>query len=229
MPTKQTKKQVCLGQVAFVVNRVDGEIERTMVGAIDEHGYHFLDGSSDSRPHWFDYDQAVVVVDERLKSREKKLLKELQALGRRRKILKSEENKGTVMRSTLKVTELRMLEKRTRSRRLRRVKVPEQHLHPGNSVYVIITPKIGSLQEEVYRPYTHFVLETKISTVCFSPDGEVHYTFTTPFDVIKYFLEKDQAIRELENLSEPVIHAGVPVVTHKEEKEKLAETENIPV
>jgi hypothetical protein len=80
----------------------------------------------------------------------------------------------------------------------------------------------------VYRPYPHFVLETKVQQVYFEADGTVHYSFATPFKIEEYFLLKHKAVRRLESMSEPGTLEPVPCVSHDEERRKIDEIEDIP-
>jgi hypothetical protein len=86
-------------------------------------------------------------------------------------------------------------------------------------VYVVITPATRS-EFETYRPHKHFVLETEIASVCFSPDGQVYYTFSTPFIVREFFLSRRGA--SLRNFSEPGTKNLVPFVSRKQAKEENA-------
>jgi hypothetical protein len=227
MATETNEKRVLLGQEAFVVVTTDGGVERTMVGAMDSDGYQFLNGLYNHRTHYFDYDQAVATADEKLKVREDNLRAELRQVVRRRKQLKSEANKTEVMSSPYKVVDLRQVDKKKRVKHLKSVMVPEWYMYPGDSVYTVITPWILS-RSEAYRPYSHFVLETQVSTVCFSPDGVPHYTFETRFEVKEYFLLKHKAIRSLESLCLPGSLKLVPFVSFEEDQQKLSEIEDIP-
>lgn len=225
-----SQKQVRLGQEAFVVVTTDGEVERTMVGAIGAYGYEFLNGcSSSSRSHWFDFDKALDEAVNGLKARESRLRQELRALAKRRKFLQSDEYRLGVMGSSLKVVDLSSGERRGRTRRLKSVTIPRDYLSPGASVYVVVTPKTRTGEHrEVYRPYSHFVLETKVQQVYFEADGTVHYSFITPFKVEEYFLLKHKAVKCLESFSEPGTLEPVPYVSHDEERKKLDEIEDIP-
>ena len=220
--TKAKGNDVQLGQGAFVVVSTDGEVERTMVGALEANGYRFLNGCSDGREHSFDFDQAVATADERLKTREAELRATLRALGRRRKYLESAEYKDRVMTTPYKVVDLRQVEKRQRTLQLKVVSIPVMYLYPGCLVYVVITP-LTQHRYDVYRPYKHFVLETKVQSVCFTADGEVHHTFSTPFVVDDFFLNKDDAVEYLSNFSEPGTLETIPYVSHEEEKKQLLE------
>jgi hypothetical protein len=223
------QKQVRLGQEAFVVVTTDGRVERTMVGAIGPYGYEFLNGCSSGRGHWFDFDEARDEAVNKLKAHESRLRQELRALAKRWKFLQSDEYRSEVMNSSLKVVDLNPGERRGRTRRLKSVTVPGDYLLPGASVYVVITPKTkASEHREVYRPYPHFVLETKVQQVYFEADGTAHYSFTTPFEVEEYFTLKHKAVRCLESFSELGTLESIPYVSHDEERQKIDEIEDIP-
>ncbi|MDD2657641.1 MAG: hypothetical protein PHD04_03225 [Candidatus Pacebacteria bacterium] len=98
-------------------------------------------------------------------------------------------------------------------------------------VYVIITPLTRPNPGwDVYRPHKHFVLETEVRSVCFSPDGQVHYAFSTRFVVEEFFLSREEATAKLRSFSEPGTEDVVPFVSSKQEKEenKKLLDDNIP-
>ncbi len=220
---KRGKSQaVTLGQEVFVVTGTDGGIERTMVGALEGKEYILLNGQSCGlATHWFSLDLAIEAAAEQIKSREALLRAELRNLARRRKHILSIEYQAAVLDSPYKVADLRAEGRAVRSRRIRTVTVPSEYLCPGCRVYTIITPQTRVRWEEVYRPHPHFVLETEVRRVHFSPDGVVHYTFVTPFVVSEFFLDKDAAIRTLSNYSEPGTLETVPFVSLEEEQQAL--------
>jgi hypothetical protein len=228
MGSKDKSKTARLGQEVFVILTTGGKVERTMVGALEDNGYMFLNGLHSSWTHWFDFDQAVSAAEERVKEREAALRAELKALGRWRKYLLSEEYRADVFSPPYKVTNLGSDEDRKRTRYLKNVKVPERYLCPGCRVYTIITPGTRVRWKEVYRPHPHFVLETEVQTVYFSPDGVAHYRFATPFEVTEFFPSKDEAVKRLSNFSEPGVLEDVPFVSQDEEKQKLGEMDDIP-
>ncbi len=228
MGSKDKAKTVRLGDEAFVVLTTGGKVERTLVGALEGNGYMFLNGLHSSRTHWFDFDQAVSVAEERVKKREVALRAELKALGRWRKYLLSEKYRADVFSPPYKVTDLGPGEDRKRTRHLKSIKVPLEYLLPGCRVYMVITPQTRAKWEKVYRPHSHFVLETEVRTVHFTPDGVAHYTFSTPFEVSEFFLQKHEAVKKLLSFSEPGTLEAVPFVSQKEEKEKLSELDDIP-
>jgi hypothetical protein len=222
MKDKAKASGVQLGQEAFLVTTADGQVERTMVGELDTMGYRFLNGCSVGRGHCFSFDQAIALADAHLKQQEVKLRASLRALGKRRKYLQSAEYKDEVMAAPYKVVDLRQVEKRKRTRQIKKVSVPEQYVIPGCLVYVVITPSTR-YRFEGYRPFTHFVLQTMVSTVCICVDGGVHYTFTTPFVVEDFFLSKDMAMKNLFNLSKSGKLEATGYVSHEEERKHLLE------
>ena len=228
MSSKDKAKTVRLGQEAFVMLTTGGKVERTMVGALEGDGYLFLNGLHSSRTHWFDFDNALSAAEEGVKKREAALRAELKALGRWRNYLLSPKYRADVFSPPYKVADLEPFENRKRTRYLKNVKVPEGYVCPGCRVYAIITPRTQTRWENVYRPHPHFVLETEVRTVYFSPDGVAHYMFATPFEVTEFFPSKDEAIKRLSNFSESDVLKDVPCVSHEEEKQKLQELDDIP-
>lgn len=219
------KRIVRIGQRAFVLSG-DGEVVRTMVAKIDERGYQFLNGDHGSHPHWFAFKDAIAAASARIDARQKAFRKELRALARKRRTLETQSYRNDVMNAPYKVVELRdemtvgfAMSRRTR--KLKKVRVPETHLRPGRLVYVIITPATRPNPGwEVYRPHKHFVLETEVTSVCFSPDGQIHYTFSTRFIVGEFFLSREEATAKLQSFSEPGTKDPVPFVSSQQEKEE---------
>jgi hypothetical protein len=218
---------VALGQEAFVVVTTDGEVVRTMVAAISMRGYTFANGLYSGRTHWFDYDQAVGAAVAGIKEREKRLRAELRSLARRRKVLGSAEHKAAVFAAPYRFADPRQIEKRDRTRHLKQVAVPESYLRPGERVYMVVTPTTRE-RYGAYRPYPHFVLEVEVSTVCLRADGSVHYTFSTPFEVNEIYHLKDKAVRALQSSLGPEASGNVPYVSHEQEQQGIADTDDIP-
>jgi hypothetical protein len=219
------KRVIRIGQEVFVLSH-DGEVIRTMVAGLDEKGYRFLDGSSHRRPHWFTFKDAVVAASDRINARQTALRKALRTLALKRRALETQEYQDGVMREPYKVVDLQAMmtyAQSRRSRKLKKIRVPETHLALGHMVYVIITPMTHSESREyAYRPHKHFVLETAVKSVCFSPDGQVHYTFSTPYVVDKFFLSRTEAGTGLQkSFSEPGTKDFVYFVSSKQEREEL--------
>lgn len=218
---------VHLGQAAFVLSP-DGEVVRTMVGELDEKGYRLLNGYNERSPHWFSFQDAVAAANNRISVRQTALRKELRVLARKCRELETQNYRDCVMNaSSYRVVDLRdettiLHGRRSRPRELKTVLVPDEYQIPGSMVYTIITPRTHSkFDAAVYRPYKHFILETKVTSVCFSPDGKAHHTFSTPFVVEEFFLYRKDAIAKLESFSEPGTRESAPFVSHKQEKAEL--------
>lgn len=218
-----TRKVVRLGQEAFVLSP-DGEVVRTMVAKLEREGYQFLDGSSYHRPHWFSFQVAASIASERIETRETVLRKELRALARKRRMFEAQDYRDSIMNAPYRVVDLRdplTFVVLRRTRKLKKVVIPKTYLRPGHMAYVVITPMTRS-GSEAYRPYNHFVLETEVTSVCFSPGGQAHYTFSTPFIVEESFPSREAATARLESFSEPGTKEPVPFVSNEREKEEIA-------
>lgn len=229
------KRVVSIGQEAFVLSS-EGEIVRTMVAKLYEDGYQFLNGDSSRRPHYFSFKHAIAAADDCISNRQSALRKQLRALTLKRRALETQAYRDGVMNVPYKVAELRdemivgfAMSRRTR--KLRKIRVPEMHLMPNQVVYAVMTPSTRPNPGwEVYRPHKYFILETEVTSVCFSPDGQVYYTFSTRFVVGEFFLSREEATAKLKSFLEPGTKDPVPFVSSKEEKrenEKLLD-DNIP-
>lgn len=225
-----TVRKVHLGQEAFVLSP-DGEVVRTMIAKLEEEGYRLLNGDGNRHPHWLSFRDAVLAASDRISAQRIKLREELRALAKKRRTLKTQKYRDGVMSTPYRVVDLRhettlasrfWFELPRRARKLKKIYIPETCLLPGRVVYVVITPMTRSGSEEVYRPYKHFVLETKVTSVCFSPDGSVDYTFSTPFIVQEFFLSRKEATTKIENLLELATKGSVPFVSSKQEKGEIA-------
>lgn len=225
------KRVVNLGQEVFVLSP-NGEVVRTVVAKLEENSYSFLNGDDERRPHWFSFEDAVSAASSRINAQQTVLRKELRALARRRRTLETQDYQDGVMNASYTVVDLDNRTAFTRSRRVRKLKkirVPETYLVPGHMVYVVITPASRpELGFDVYRPYKHFVLETEVMNVCFSPDGQVHYAFSTRFIVKEFFLSRKEATARLESYSEPGTKDSVHFVSSAQEKKELDEEDDIP-
>lgn len=217
------KRVISIGQEAFVLSP-DGEVVRTMIAKLEKEGYRFLNGDDERRRHWFSFEGAISAASERIIARQVALRKQLRALALKRRALEEQNYRDGVVSAPYRVVDLRdtvshNLTHLRPSRNLKKVHVPETYLRPGHVVYVAITPATRS-EFETYRPYKHFVLETEVASVCFSPDGQVYYTFSTPFIVREFFLSRRGAAAK--NFSEPGTKDLVPFVSSKQEKEEIA-------
>lgn len=212
------KRVIRIGQEAFLLSP-DEEVIHTMVAGLNENSYWFLDGSSNRRQHWFTFKDAVAAISARINAQQT-------ALRKRLRTLKTQDYQDSVMNEPYKVVDLQAMmtfARSRRSRKLKKIQIPEMYLVPGDVVYAIITPTtLSESREYTYRPHKHFVLETAVKSVCFSPDGQVHYTFSTPFVVDKFFLSRTEAGTELQKIfSEPGTKDFVYFVSSKQEREEL--------
>ncbi len=219
------KKAVRLGEEAFVLSS-DGDVVRTVVARLDENGYLLLDGSADHHPHWFSFPEAVSAANARISTRQKALRKQLRALAGKRRALEGRDYWDGVMNAPFRVVDLRdeaslAFTRRRHTRGLKKIRVPETYLEPGHMVYVIITPATRSSWAGEYRPHKHYVLETEVKSVCFSPDGQAHYTFSTLFIVEEFFPSREEAAAKLGGHADPRTEE-VPFVPSKMEKEENA-------
>lgn len=231
------RRVVRLGQEAFVLSH-DGEVVRTMVAKFEGNGYRLLNGDDGCRPHRFSFEEAVSAASDRISARQTVLRKELRMLTRKRRALETQDYRDCVMNAPYRVVDLRDTEtldfmRPRRPRKLKNIQVPKTYLMPGHMAYAVITPMTRPKFEgmKVYRPHRHFVLETEVRSVCFSPDGQVHYTFATPFVVEEFFLTRDEAIEKFRTYSEWAENGLVHCVTSEQEKEenkKLSEDDDIP-
>ena len=217
---------VHLGQEVFLLS-AQGEVIRTMVALIWKDGYSFLNGSGSFNAHWFSFNEALSAADDHLQRRSARLRKELRSLAHRRKALVTGEYRESVASTPQRVVDPRDIENRFRTKKLKKVCVPEAYYSPGKIVYVAITPA-SRHHQDVYRPYPYFVLETKVTSVCFTPDGKAHYTFSTPFGVIEFFPSLEGAATKLRILSGLEMENDVPFVSAEKEESELAEIDDIP-
>jgi hypothetical protein len=229
--SESPKSDVRIGQEVFVLSR-SGEVVRTMIAKLEEHGYRFLNGDREGDPHWFTFEDAIAAANLSVSFRQAVLRKELRVLAQKRRALKTQEYKDSVINAPYRVVDLRDPESST-SRRLRRTKdlkkvhVPDTYFTPGSVVYAIITP-LTRLEWGKYRPHKHFVLETEVVSVCFSPDGKVHYLFSTPFAVEEFYSSRKEAVARLESFSEPGSKDPVYFISSKQEKEELRKFDDPP-
>jgi hypothetical protein len=218
---------VTLGQEVFMLSR-EGEVVRTCVAQLSPHGYCFFNGCDHRDYHSFSFAEVQTRAEEYLLRRQVALRRELRVLSRRRKYLKTTEYQNGVMDKPQVVLDLRNIEDRNRKTTRKRIKVPETYLAVGCQVYVVITPQISPKSELVYRPQSHFVLETTIRNVCFTPDGTAHYGFTTRFQVHECFSSRKEATLRLQSMLKVGPDTPIPFVTIAEEEEGLSLIDNIP-
>lgn len=225
-----TTSQVVLGQEVFVLSP-DGEVVRTMVAEISREHYTMLNGYDSRDKHWTSFDGAVSAAHKRLEARRAAARKALRELAAKARELHTESYRHSVASAPYKLVDLGYDETRSRTRMRKRVLVPDSYLRPGQTVYAIITPMIKpSAGWAVYRPYSHFVLETEIQSVRLSPSGTARYTFGTPYPLDEYFLSRKEAETKLQSYSEPGTLEPVHFVSREEEKKELDELQedNIP-
>lgn len=209
---RKPKRGIKLGQEVFVLN-ADGDVERTMVAKIYTGGrYTFLNGKGSHNSHWLHYAEAVAVAQEKVSVSEAVLRRKLTQLRRRRAYLDSESYMETTMKSPYEVVELRDIDVRRRTRKLKGITVPKKYPKPGSLVYVVIELQTKP-EEFMYRPFECFVLETKVLSVGFTPDGKLHYIFSTRFDVSQYYRSRDEAVASCPKVS--------GFVSHEEENAEL--------
>ena len=220
-----------LGQEVFQVSR-EGEITRTMVAKVYEGvGWQFLNGIWNGNPHYYSFEEAATVAEDRIRAHEARLRAKLRALARRRKELGTQSYRNSVMQARYRVVDLREEEysgKPSRPRNLKKVVVPETYLLPGRLAYTAITPRTEP-KSDVYRPHSHFVLEIEVQSVFFTPDGQVHYSFSTPFVVGNVFFSSQEAAQELKKLLSLTPYDPVRFVSRKDEREWLdSQPDDVP-
>lgn len=215
-----------LGREVYVLSP-DGEVIRTVIARLEKDGYQFLNGDDSRRRHWFDFNDAVSAANDRIAARQAALRKELRALAHKRRALEKQGYRDSVVSAPYRVVDLRdnVTLARARSRVLKKVLAPLEYLEPDSVVYVIITPLTRCTFGE-YRPHTHFVLETEVRSVCFSPDGQVHYSFSTPFIPEEFSPSREGAEARLQSYSEPGTERLVHFVSSAREKEELEKIED---
>ena len=213
-------KQVGLGQEVFVLSAEDGVI-RTMVGMIEADGqYTLLNGQSNLAPHWLTYREALAAAEKQIKTRIKDLTRQIGLLEQKSAHLKSREARLATLEAPYRVVDLMgsYPDEYRRTRRLKKILGPADHLNPGDMVYVCITPQIQN-SRLAYRPFDVFVLETKIKEASFDPKtGAPRYTYTTPFKVKEHFASENEAGNLLRNNSP---NEQIGFVSHEEEQEKI--------
>lgn len=228
----QTKHKVRLGQQVFVLSAT-GEVVRTMVGKIwagdkfnnFEPRYTLLNGENSK--HWFSYQDALIASQDRVSQQIKVLEKQLAMLRTKSKRLGAEEVRDAVMNAPYKVVDLRDCDVRDRTRKLKRITVPDTYPKIGDVMYLVITPQVMPKQF-VYRPFEHFVLETIVRSVCFSPDGKVHVEFETPFRSEEYFVLREDAESRLRSYLKTGAKQPLHFVSHATEVAELDKIEDIP-
>ena len=228
----QTKHNVKLGQEAFVLS-VKGEVVRTMVGEIRAGGefnnfeprYTLLNGEDGQ--HWFSYQEALIASQDRVSQQIKVLKKQLTTLRKKSKRLVTDEARDAVMKAPYKVVDLRDSDVRDRTRKLKRITVPDTYPKIGDIMYLVVTPCVKSWQI-VYRPFEYFVLETTVRSVCFSPDGKVHIEFETPFKPEEYFVLREDAESRLRSYLKTGAKQPLHFVSHATEVAELDKIDDIP-
>lgn len=220
------KRKVTLGQKVFILSG-GSEVVCTMVGRITDTDYYtLLNGWDSSTPHWFTYEEALIAAEESVQAHIVALRKRATMARKKLKQLATDASKQATMKAPYKVVDLRS-DPRERTRKLMKVLIPHAYPKPGAMVYIVITPKVGRREFE-YRPFPHFVLETKVSSVCFSPDGKVHISFATPFKVDEHFTTRKEAETKLRCFKERDALEPIHFVSHATEKMELDKIEDIP-
>lgn len=228
----QTKRNVKLGQQVFVLSAT-GEVVRTMVGKIQagdkfnnfEPRYTLLNGEDGQ--HWFSYQDALIASQDRVSQQIKVLKKQLATLRVKSKRLVTEDARDAVMEAPYKVVDLRDRDPRDRTRKLKRITVPDTYPKIGDVMYLVITPWVMP-KEFVYRPFEYFVLETIVRSVCFSPDGKVHLGFKTPFRTEEYFVLREDADSRLRSYLMKDANQPLHFVSHVTEVNEIDKIEDIP-
>jgi hypothetical protein len=223
---------VKLGQQVFMLSST-GEVVRTMVGKIwtgygfnnFEPRYILLNGESGQ--HWFSYQDALTASQDRVSQQIKVLKKQLATLRMKSKRLVTEEARDAVMNAPYKVVDLRDCDVRGNTRKLMRITVPETYPKIGDVMYLVITSQVMP-KEFVYRPFKHFVLESIVRSVCFSPDGKVHIEFKTPFRPEEYFVLREDAESRLRSYLKTDTNQPLHFVSHATEVDELDKIEDIP-
>lgn len=219
-------RTVYLGQEAFFLYQ--GQVVRTAVGRLYEGGYSFLDNRCPLGRHWFTYDQAVSEAGKGLVLRQETLRRQLKELESLRKKLKTPLYKEKVLTAPRRVRDLRDTENPSRTRNLKRLKVPENYHNPGEVVYLVVLPQTQTQMEYVYRPYDYFVLETVVGTVCIAPDGKLNYWLRAAFEWKEFFLSRDKATTSLRSAAKLKINDTVHFVSKEEYKTETDKINNVP-
>jgi hypothetical protein len=223
-----TKSEMVLGQEVFVLSP-QGDVVRTMVAMLASDGhYTFLNGyHSHCCAHWDSYGKAIAAAREHLDARRAALRKTLRQLAARDRQLQTMDYRRAVDFAPYKVANL-SYEEGFRTRTRKHVAVPDTYLRPGESVYAIITPMTEPQSGWVYKPYSHFVLEMEVQSVCLSMSGTALYTFDTPLRPDEHFGTREEAEERLRSYSEPGTLEDIHFVSRKEEKEELAKIDDNP-
>jgi hypothetical protein len=232
------KSPVELGQKVFVLSP-QGEVVRTMVGQLrrvqcyeggdwvwrDDHT--FLNGDGVSQQNWSSFEAAAQAAQKVLEARRAALRKQLRTLAARVRHLKTAAYRQGVESAPYKMVDLGDGETRIRTRMRKRIAVPDTYFKPGQVVYAIITPLTpphgSQWADSIYRPHSHFVLETEVRSATLAPDGTARYTFATPLRPEELFLTREEATQRLQSYCEPGTLEPTLFVSMAEEKEKLDE------
>jgi hypothetical protein len=232
------KSQIELGQEVFVLSP-QGDVVRTLVAQLrrvqcregsdwvwrEEHT--FLNGGGGGQPNWSSFRAAAQAAQKVLEARKTALRKQLRALAARTRYLETAAYKQSVESAPYKLVDLGDGETRIRTRMRKRIAVPDTYFKPGQVVYAIITPLTPphgtQWANSLYRPHSHFVLETEVRSVTLAPDGTARYTYATPLWPEELFLIREEATKRLQSYCEPGTLEPTPFVSMAEEKEKLEE------
>lgn len=219
-------RTVYLGQEVFFL--FQGNVIRTAVGKLHKEGYDLLDKRCPFGLHWFTFDQALAAADKELLLRQQTLRQQLRKLERQRKKMKTPLYKEKVMTAARRVRDLRDIEDSSRTRELKKLKVAENYLNPGQVVYLAVSPNTRSEVADVYRPYACFVLETVVGAVCIAPNGELHYSLTTSFRWDEFFPSREEATVHLRNVAHLRSDTPIHFVSKEEYKAESDKIDTVP-
>lgn len=221
---------VRLGQEVFVLYK--GDVSRTMVSRVEKESYDFLNGRCSRSPHWFSFDEAIAALRGNLETRKVALRKTIDQLSAKGRAIQTDRYQQSVTGASYKIVmqvfDQHRFTHRSRTRQQKTVLAPRMYLPPGQRVFVVITARIDP-RDHVYRPYTHFVLETEVRSAYFDLEGAVHYDFKTPFRPEEHFVTRNEAMERMRSHPE-WRHQKIEFVSMQEEVAALKkmDEENLP-
>lgn len=188
---KQIPKTPRIGELAYTVS--GGKVDRTMVsGRMRSGWYTLLNGTDKSHRHFFNiadaHAEAVRQREERVKALEAQLKEARRELRNTRSPAFLEE----IANSRFRVKGSN--EHKSRSRKLKKVLVPEGLPSPGDTVYVVVTRDTQPTCN-VYRPFDLFIIDAKIIQVTFMPGRAILIEIDTPFNTTNMFPSFDDAFK----------------------------------
>lgn len=189
-----------LGQIVYIIDS-KGKIGKTQIASLsldcndgNTIRYQFLNGESQSLPHWFVYADAVAEAKRRIDKQIADLRKQISSLRKKAKAIEADSEADTLSNLAYRVADLDTWNPSRKTKTVKRIASPKNYTEAGTRVYVVIKPETVSRDSSLdYRPHDYFVLETRIEKVWFTSDGQIHYQFSTPFQVGEFFLTKDEA------------------------------------